>query len=124
MLRYHRAQKVAFDMETFLDALAFLVTRPEARRSMGRAGQLQAERYRWSVVMGEYGNLWEALAREALEDRTRPRRENRILPVLTPDFENIYGHYPSHKLRGDSWLTVGFYGRERLAEGFFPIIYG
>lgn len=123
VIRYHRAQKVAFDIESFLNALAFLATRPEARRSMGRAAMLKAERYRWSVVLTEYRNLWEALAREALKDRNEPMRKTQSLQVLTPEFVSIFGHYPSDTLRQDSCLTVGFYGRERLAEGFVPIIY-
>lgn len=124
VLRYHRAQKVAFDMESFLDALTVLVTRPEMRRSMGEAARREAQRYRWPRIIAEYTGLWEELAREARMDRTRDSAKEPSLPVLTPRFESIFGHYPSHGLHEETWLTVGPYGRERLAEGFMPVIYG
>ncbi len=123
VLRYHRSQKVAFDMESFVESLSFLITNPEARDRMGEAGRCRAERYRWSVVMREYEDLWEELIQEALKDRNDLSTKEQKLPVLTPYFQTIFGHYATHSLDRNSWITVGSYGREVLLRGFVPVIY-
>ncbi len=124
VLRYHRAQKVAFDMESFLEALSLLMTQEETRQSMGKVAQREAGRYQWSVVMAEYGNLWRELAQDALRERVGSPAKDQVLPILTPDFRRIFGHYPSLTLREDTILAVSPYGRDQLAQGFVPVIYG
>ncbi|MEJ5349305.1 MAG: glycosyltransferase family 4 protein [Desulfosoma sp.] len=124
VLRYYRAQKVAFDMESFLEALSCLLTQEETRQSMGKAGQCEAGRYRWSVIVAEYGNLWQELAQAALRERNGSQPKDQVLPILTPHFRKIFGHYPTQTLREDTMFAVSPYGFDQLAEGFVPVVYG
>ncbi len=124
MLRFYRAQKVAFDMDALLDHLRTLLLDADLRRSMGAAARRRADGYRWGRILRDYETLWRELRQEADRAPLSPRPSNEDLPpLLTPRVSGIFGHYPSAFLTLDSVVGLSDYARLQPVSGPEPILY-
>jgi glycosyltransferase involved in cell wall biosynthesis len=107
---------VAVDIDQTTQALKHLVGSAELRAEMGRAGQAHVrERFDWSVVMQEYGQLWDELnSRRAASQALRSHllSPSPSTPTAFPwparlDPFHAFAAYPTHALAADTTLTMG-----------------
>jgi len=122
MLRFYRAQKISFDIDTFSDAVVQMAFRPELREAMGRRARIRAEPYRWSSILKDYHQLWKSLAREARMTRGKKNVGGNPLPLLTPCMNRSFSHFPSGSISSDSILGSSAHA-SCLPKGFEPIRY-
>uniref|UniRef100_A0A832EKW7 Glycosyltransferase n=1 Tax=Desulfacinum infernum TaxID=35837 RepID=A0A832EKW7_9BACT len=122
VLRFYRAQKIAFDMKAMVQALHTLVCRADVRREFSRKARRQVQEFRWSRVIRAYRALWQelgALARQgAHKATTGPYR-----PILTPSVGKIFPHYPSEVMTDETLLGLGPSGGAFAAKVYFPVQY-
>jgi len=120
VLRFYRAQKVAFDMDFLVQALQTLVCRPDIRRALAENARRRVEDFRWSRVIPAYLDLWEDLASRA---RSESSDGTKVRPLITPSVPKIFSHYPSTVLHDESLVVPGPNGA-RFSSGLFrPIRY-
>ncbi len=101
------AQHIAVDVAATTAAFTRLVSDAALRRKMGAAGRQRArELYDWSVVLGQYRQLWLQLAdRRRLEPETAPRPPARPPNPLRADPYLLYANYPQITILPDSLIV-------------------
>ncbi|MBC7185353.1 MAG: glycosyltransferase, partial [Marinobacter sp.] len=120
VLRFYRAQEVAFDTDFLVKALQTLVCGPDIRRAFAENARRLIEDFRWSRVIPAYLDLWEDLAFRA---RSESSEGAHVRPLITPSVPKIFSHYPSTVLQDESLVVPGPNGT-RFASGLFqPIQY-
>ena len=103
------AQCTAVDVPAAGDAFTALVADPALRARMGAAGRRRAqELFDWSVVIGQWRDLWEEMARirrATRVERAQPLRgEDRVPP--RPDPSLVFADYPTRRLTPETRLAL------------------
>lgn len=113
----HAHMLVSVDVHACTHALCQLLDNPDLRRSMGASGRERAQAvYDWSVVMGQYQQLWQ----EQDEKRLKCLMDAKSGASAHPEFFSsqpqlnaaklspldLFLHYPSHHVDEDTlfWL--------------------
>lgn len=106
------AASTAVELPAYADAVCALVENSDLRRRMGEAGRARARaEFDWSVVFAKYRALWgelDARRRAALADPAE-RAWIAAAPKAPPgrlDPFHTFGHYPTHRLDGQTRLTL------------------
>ncbi|SMC22438.1 Glycosyltransferase involved in cell wall bisynthesis [Desulfacinum hydrothermale DSM 13146] len=120
VLRYYRAQKVAFDMDALVKSLTLLVLKPRLRRFFSENARRRVEKFRWPRVIQAYRQLWKDLGSSA---RSESCHEPVARPVITPSVSKIFPHYPSVILAEASSVFPGPQGKDFARGVFRPIRY-
>jgi glycosyltransferase involved in cell wall biosynthesis len=103
-------QTVSVDLQILIERLSDLVSHPELRAQMGRAGQTRArEVFDWAVVYRHYQNLWAQLGdiRRAAAKDTSDQPILQAAPKVAPsrmDPFRSFGHYPTRQIQADTWV--------------------
>jgi len=121
LLRFYRAQKVAFDMEAMVQALHILICREDVRREFSERAKRRAQEFRWARVIRAYRALWAELISHARRDRQES--ETAYGPLITPSVSRIFLHYPSKVLTDETVLILGPMGRAFVAKAYQPVQY-
>ncbi len=105
-------QSVALDSQMLVQRLDSLVGDAALRRRMGAAGKARARQiYDWSVVYGQYQDLWADLGERRragaadAEQRAMLQRAPRCDPARLDPF-HAFAHYPSALLGPDTQVTL------------------
>jgi len=95
------SQFAAVDLDDTIAVYGRLADDIDLRRRLGAAGQRRArEVYDWSVIAGQYKQLWAELAERRRADPTPERRSPpRRYPTQLDPF-TLFRSYPSRSLRG------------------------
>jgi len=107
------AQAVVTDLQALQARLQQLFDHPSLRQAMGEASRARAlEHYGFASVVTRYEALWAELGEEA---------RNADALSTTPSYRDanytaVFGHYPSHMLRGEEVLRLSVSGLA-LAQG-------
>lgn len=99
----------AVDVAACTEAIIRLAEDAELRRRMSAAARRRArEHYDWSVVIGQYQELWGELAaiRRSAAAETTPRRPGTPANPLCDDPFRVFGNFASEVLTDDAAVTV------------------
>jgi glycosyltransferase involved in cell wall biosynthesis len=113
-------QSVTVDPQRLRDAMHTLMDQPELRQSMGaEAKRRAAARYDWSVVIGQYEELWKDLSDEAaaVGAESEPFRYS----ASSYDYVKTFGHYATKLIPLDAGIQVTALGRD-FSEGRQPLL--
>ncbi len=123
LLRFYRAQKVAFDMQAMVQALHILICREDVRREFSERAKRRAQDFRWTRVIRAYQELWHELVLRARTDSAINAEEAVFRPLITPTVGKIFPHYPSTVMTDDTVLGLGPLGNAFLSECYHPVEY-
>jgi hypothetical protein len=101
------AQHIAVDVTATAAAFTRLVADVALRKKMGAAGRQRAQDvFDWSVVLGQYRQLWAQLAeKRRQEPETAPRPPARLPNPLRADPYLLYADYPNMTIMPDSLIV-------------------
>lgn len=123
VLRFYRAQKVAFDICELSEALLALATNPDLRKDMASRARVRALPFSWRWIIGLYEEMWKERKARADRSATSLKESAKGLPMLTPFVHKSFYHYPSRWLTAKTAVTLSNYGRSRAQYPFRPILY-
>jgi len=121
LLRFYRAQKVAFDLQAMVQAFHILICREDVRREFSERAKRWAQEFRWARVIRAYRQLWAELICQARRDRRES--ETGYRPLMTPSVSRIFPHYPSKVLTDETVLGLGPMGRAFARKAYQPVQY-
>lgn len=121
-LRFYRAQKVAFDVKDWIQAVQTLICGVDLRRQFGERARCQAQEFQWARVIRAYRELWLDLLSCARKEARRMAGDVHS-PVLTPSITKIFSHYPSVPLNDSTVVGLGPMGGVFLTRGHQPVEY-
>lgn len=121
--QYHllQAQRVAVDTGALALALGALLSDPQRRREMGRAGRERVRaQFLWPHIVGRHVELWRELAALHAPDIETLRAVPH--PLHLP-YARIFAGYPSRPLTPELRLGPGRAGQALLAGQEHPMLY-
>ncbi len=111
------AQSTAVDLKELNTALEKLSGDPALCQRLGENGKKRSfEKYRWSIVIKQYEELWEKLFQESMKD---PETGLELNPLRT-DYSTVFTHYPTSFLAIDNLLKITARGKTVLSEKKLP----
>jgi glycosyltransferase involved in cell wall biosynthesis len=109
---FYLAQSMALDLDRAVEVLENLLTHPELRMEMGRAGRRRVEaKFNWKTVIRMHEDFWERLADKM--------RSGSIVPAPDPfeaSYYRLFNHYPTRALVGEDPILITDEGL-RVMEG-------
>lgn len=124
VLRFYRAQKVAFDLETLLKKLVLLARDTNLRMLMGERARAQAMAYRWDGLIPAYESLWSGLSAQArLSVGKAPSPPPMAKQLLHPPAHIKFSHYPSRVASRLDKIRLSPYGAQCLQHNLLPTHY-
>lgn len=123
MLRFYRAQKIAFDLEQLALAIMTLASHQGLRQEMGFRARTRALPYRWHSVIPRYEELWSEQKARAADWYRLAQSTNHLPPMLIPCTEKYFSHYPTLRLTAEDRIKLSDYGTDRCRQNFQPIVY-
>lgn len=123
LMRFYRAQKVAFDLTELARAVTALAVQPELRQALGTRARSRAVSYRWAEIIPLYEKLWRNKAGAASQRPSGSGAQAKGPPLLVPSTQRLFSHYPSRTLDDKAQIGLSDYGRQRCRESFEPILY-
>lgn len=122
VLRFYRAQKIAFDVEAFVKALYILTRRADLRALFSGNAKRRVEDFRWHRIIRAYEDLWRNLGSMARSEMdTTEKAVDRAL--ITPTVTKIFPHYPSETLQETSILVSVDFNTSHLGGEIRPLRY-
>lgn len=103
------------DCDAAADFLKVLIANPSLRLEMGAAAAREAHlRFDWSVIVGQYEELWLELLREARTPSACARLH--VTGPLTYRVQEIFGGYPTDVILDETTLALTKIGEWWLAQ--------
>ncbi|MGQ9748170.1 glycosyltransferase family 4 protein [Desulfosoma sp.] len=122
IVRFYRAQKVAFDVKEWIQALHTLICEGDLRRYFAEKARCRAQEFQWDRVIRAYRELWVDLVSHARQEARRTM-DNVRSTVLTPSMNKIFSHYPSMALNDATLVGLGPMGAVFLTRGHPSLAY-
>ncbi|MGD8562603.1 MAG: glycosyltransferase family 4 protein [Desulfarculaceae bacterium] len=98
------AQRTAVDMDALLQGLRRLLSSPELRQKMGRAGRKRVqEQFDWQVVVEQMEETWEELRQQANQEPEQPVPHN----AAGAGLGELFGHFVTRAVSLEDHLTAG-----------------
>lgn len=122
IVRFYRAQKVAFDVKEWIQALHILICEGDLRRQFAEKARSRAQEFQWNRVIRAYRELWVDLVSHARQEARRMMGNVRST-VLTPSMNKIFSRYPSMALKDATLVGLGPMGAVFLTRGHPSLAY-
>ncbi len=123
VLRFYRAQKIAFDFCELAEALYALATDTALRQEMSLRARARALPFQWRWIIGLYEELWKKRKEEAAQFVGQPEASGSLPPLIAPSTQRSFSHYPSMQLSPQTRLALSNYGKRCVQRSFQPILY-
>lgn len=115
------AQQLAVDVPATAAALGRLITDPDLRREMGRAGRERALAvFSWDTVITDHLALWDRLAAEPVPDRERLRTVRHPASMV---YGRVFAGYSTTSLSDAVRVCWSRTGQAVYRKRDFPLVY-